>query len=167
MFIKFLLNTKFPVNFIFLVFKILKLDFFKLKLMSHEYFFNGILFNSFFSKHNFSFLADIFNSLTNNRLAPVPEEPTDELLKAIEFPMIGLYAPFTPLHPKSNLTPSLVFRVYGHIEHAGHDDRDFISCTTKCFGDGTDDNESSTATNFPQLKFPSLHSHFLDARHVA
>lgn len=36
----------------------------------------------------FSF-ADIFNSLTNNRLAPVPEEQTEELLKAIEFPMIG------------------------------------------------------------------------------
>lgn len=34
--------------------------------------------------------ADIFNSLTNNRLAPVPEEQTEELLKAIEFPMIGI-----------------------------------------------------------------------------
>lgn len=34
-------------------------------------------------------LSDIFNSLTNNRLAPVPEEQTEELLKAIEFPMIG------------------------------------------------------------------------------
>lgn len=33
--------------------------------------------------------TDIFNSLTNNRLAPVPEEQTEELLKAIEFPMIG------------------------------------------------------------------------------
>lgn len=35
------------------------------------------------------FDLDIFNSLTNNRLAPVPEEQTEELLKAIEFPMIG------------------------------------------------------------------------------
>lgn len=34
--------------------------------------------------------ADIFNSLTNNRLAPVPEEQTEDLLKAIEFPMIGI-----------------------------------------------------------------------------
>lgn len=34
--------------------------------------------------------TDIFNSLTNNRLAPVPEEQTEELLKAIEFPMISI-----------------------------------------------------------------------------
>lgn len=34
--------------------------------------------------------TDIFNSLTNNRLAPVPEEQTEDLLKAIEFPMIGM-----------------------------------------------------------------------------
>lgn len=38
---------------------------------------------------SFYYFADIFNSLTNNRLAPVPEEQTEELLKAIEFPIIG------------------------------------------------------------------------------
>jgi len=34
------------------------------------------------------FSAEIFNSFSTNRLAPVPEEQTEELLKAIEFPML-------------------------------------------------------------------------------
>lgn len=53
-------------------------------------FINGFFFNfKAQDLHDLIFFADIFNTLTNNRLAPVPEEQTDELLKAIEFPMIG------------------------------------------------------------------------------
>lgn len=33
------------------------------------------------------FDLDILNSWTNNRLAPVPEEQTEEILRAIEYPM--------------------------------------------------------------------------------
>lgn len=39
------------------------------------------------------FSTDILNSLANNRLAPVQEVPeTEELLKAIEFPLIGNFS---------------------------------------------------------------------------
>lgn len=35
------------------------------------------------------FDIDILNSWTNNRLAPVPEEQTEEILRAIEFPIMS------------------------------------------------------------------------------
>lgn len=37
---------------------------------------------------DFDLGLDILNNLANNRLAPVPEEQTEDLFRAIEFPMI-------------------------------------------------------------------------------
>lgn len=37
------------------------------------------------------FDIDILNSWSNNRLAPVPEEQTEEILRAIEFPMMSKF----------------------------------------------------------------------------
>jgi hypothetical protein len=48
------------------------------------------------------FDLDILNSWTNNRLAPVPEEQTEEILRAIEYPMNTLSA--TPMMQNVNLS---------------------------------------------------------------
>lgn len=37
---------------------------------------------------DFDISLDILNNLANNRLAPVPEEQTEDLFRAIEFPLI-------------------------------------------------------------------------------
>lgn len=74
---------------------------------------------------DFDLGLDILNNLANNRLAPVPEEQTEDLFRAIEFPMI---CKSSNLLKFIEVIITTIYSFDRFVNDAGYDE----PCTTRC-----------------------------------